>query len=152
MAFVEILARELKVEIKDGDDWLEIEGVTTINHTPTKTDADTGHFGAAGRARHIVAERGDEFTLTCVYLVDPDTGEIPPGHRALRDLGKKIGYQSLGEFRIIGLGGYGIQFRASANVGQPGGGRNDAGTFDVTLTVTDDITPVEPNGSGGVEG
>jgi len=144
MAFVEILARELKVEIMGDNSWLEIEGVTNINHTPTKTDADTGHFGAAGRARHIVAERGDEFTLTCVYLVDPDTGEIPPGHKALRDLGKKIGYQSLGEFRITGPGGYGIQFRASANVGQPGGGRNDPGTFDVTLTVTGDITEVEP--------
>src|SRR5690606_14235678 len=144
MAFVEILARELKVEIRDGNNWLEIEGVTTINHTPTKTDSDTGHFGAAGRARHIVAERGDEFTFTCVYLVDPDTGEIPPGHKALRDLGKKIGYESIGEFRITGPGGDGIQFKASANVGKPSGGRNDAATFNVTLTVTGDITEVEP--------
>src|SRR5690606_8411679 len=118
MDLVEILARELKVEIRDGNSWLEIEGITTIGHTPTKTDADTGHCGAAGRARHIVAERGDEFTFTCVYLLDPDTGEIPPGHKALRDLGTKIGYESIGEFRITGPGGYGIQFRASANVGQ----------------------------------
>lgn len=145
MAQVEILARELKVEIQtSGSTWQEIEAIQTIGHTPTKTDADTGHFQAAGRARHIVAERGDEFTLECVYMVDPDTGEIPPGHQALRDLGAKIGYESIGTFRITGPGGSGIEFKASANVGQPSGGRNEAATFSVTLTVTDDITVVPP--------
>lgn len=145
MAQVEILARELKVEIQTGSStWQEIEAIQTIGHTPTKTDADTGHFQAAGRARHIVAERGDEFTLECVYMVDPDTGEIPPGHQALRDLGAKIGYESIGTFRITGPGGSGIEFKASANVGQPSGGRNEAATFSVTLTVTDDITVVPP--------
>src|SRR5690606_19437263 len=144
MAFVEILARDLKVEIQTGaSSWQEIEGITTIGHTPTKTDADTGHFGAAGRARHIVAERGDEFTFECIYLVDPDTGEIPPGHQALRELAAKISYESIGRFRITGPGG-GIEFDASANVGQPSGGRNEAATFCVTLTVTGDITPVPP--------
>ncbi len=143
MAEVEILARELKVEIETGEEtWQEIEGVQTIGHTPSKTDADTGHFQAAGRARHIVAERGDEFSLECTYLVDPDTGAIPAGHQALRDLGAKIGYESIGTFRITGPGGTGIQFDASANVGQPAGGRNDAASFSVTLTVTDAITQV----------
>src|SRR5690625_3365876 len=144
MAEVEILARDLVVEIQDNSSWIEIEAIQTIGHTPTKTDADTGHFQAAGRARHIVAERGDEFTLECVYLVDPDTGAIPEGHQALRDLGAKIGYNSIGRFRITGPGGGGVEFDASATVGQPSGGSNDATTFSTTLTVTGEETPVTP--------
>jgi len=145
MAEVEILARELAVKIEDPampGTFIDIEGIQSISHNPTKTDADTGHFRAAGRARHIVAERGDEFTLECVYLVDKVTGTIPPGHQALRDLATKIGSDSLGKFQILDPSGRGIEFMASANVGQPAGGRNDVATFSVTLTVSGDITEV----------
>lgn len=144
MAYVEILAREHDVLIKDNGDWLLIEGVDTIGHTPTKNDADTGHFGAAGRARHIVAERGDEFTMTIKTLIDPETGQESPGNMALRALAKKIGHESLGEFRIVNKFGYGIEFKASASVGIPSGGRNDTATYDATLTVSDDIIDVVP--------
>ena len=142
MAQVEILAREMKFEIEVSAAWKEIMNIDSVTHNPTKTDADTGSFSAAGRARHIVAERGDEFTLTIKYVIDDVTGEEAEGNEALRELATKIGHDSIGKFRYTNPNGDGIEFSGSANVGQPGGGRNDPGTYSVTITVSGDITPV----------
>lgn len=145
MAAVEILAREMLFKIKVNGAFEEIENIDSVTHNPTKTDADTGSFSAAGRARHIVAERGDEFTLTIKYVIDDVTGKEPDGNEALRELATKIGHESIGEFQYVNKMGDGIQFAGSAVVAMPGGGRNDPGTYSVTITVSGDITPV----SGG---
>lgn len=142
MAAVEILAREMEFLIEDSGSWEEIENIDSVTHNPTKVDADTGSFSAAGRARHIVAERGDEFTLTIKYVIDDVTGKEPDGNEALRTLASKIGHESIGKFRYVGPNGDGIEFGGSAVVGMPVGARNDPGTYNVTITVSGDITPV----------
>lgn len=141
---IEILAREMVVDLETAPDtFTKIEAVESITVTPGKVDADTGHFDAAGWARHIVAERSLELTLNIVYQEDEDTGDRPPGQQALQDLANEIGYQSLGTFRIYGPNGKGIKFKASANVPPiAGGGRNDAGTYSATITMSGKPEPV----------
>src|SRR5690625_2898965 len=141
---IEILAREMVVDLETAPDtFTPIEAVESITVNPGKTDADTGHFDAAGWARHIVAERSLELTLNVVYQEDEDTGDRPPGQQALQELAQKIGYQSLGVFRIYGPNGKGLKFKASASAPPiAGGGRNEAGTYSVTITVSDAPEPV----------
>lgn len=136
---IEILAREMVVELEtEPDKWTEIEAVRTITPTPSKTNADTGHFQAAGWDRHIVAARGLSFSLEIVYQEDEDTGARPEGQAALDELSRKVGYQSLGTFRVYGPNGKGIKFRASVDVPPiAGGGLNDAGTYTATLDMSD---------------
>lgn len=143
---VEILAREMKFLIQDPDsgDFLEIENIDSVGHTPTTTRADTGSFSKAGRAAGLPAERGDAFNLTIKSVIDKATGKEPPGNELLREAGSKIGHAAIYTYRYVGPTGYGIEFEADAEVGHPAGARNDQAAYSVTITVNGAPRVVEP--------
>lgn len=143
MALTKFLARDLVIEILDpasGGDYTEIKGLETLSHSPSSTKADTTDFEGGGRKSHLVAERGDEWTLSGFKLEDVATGEGDPGQVLVEELGEKISFESLGQFRITSPGGNQIEFQASAEVTKPGGGHNDPAAWGAKLEVSGAIT------------
>lgn len=139
MALTKFLARDLTIEVLDpasGGDYTEIKGLETLSHSPSTTQADTTDFESGGRKEHLVAERGDEWTLSGFKLEDVATGDYDPGQALVEDLGKQISVASIGTFRITSPGGNTLTFEASAEVTLPGGGHNDPAAWGAKLTVT----------------
>jgi hypothetical protein len=117
-----------------------INGLNTVSHAPSTSDAATTTFASAGRAEHIVAERGDEWTLSGFTLEDVATGSSDPGQDACKQLAKTVGIASLGIFQVRSPGGNAITFYASAEVTLHSGGNNDAATWQCKLSVSGAVT------------
>lgn len=142
MTVTKILARDhgKDWEINTGNDqapvWVPIAGINSWSPSPSKNDADVTTFDDDGRLAHIVASRGDEFTLSGLYLEDPDTGDRDPGQEAVETLAAEVGHTSLKQFRFTSPGGNRLTFDASANVTIGGGGNDDPSAWEATLTVS----------------
>lgn len=139
MALTKFLARDLKFEIEDpasGGDFVEVKGLETLTHSPSTTQADTTDFQSGGRKEHLVAERGDEWTLAGYKLEDVDTGDYDPGQSLVEDLAKQISVDSIGRVRITSPGGNTITCEASAEATLPGGGHNDPAAWGAKITFT----------------
>jgi len=143
VGLTKFLARDLVIEILDpgsGGDYVEIKGVESLTHSPSSTEADTTDFEGGGRKSHLIAERGDEWTITGFKLEDVATGEGDPGQLLVEELAEQISAASLGQFRITSPGGNTIEFQASAEVTQPGGGHNDPAAWGAKLSVSGAVT------------
>lgn len=139
MALTKFLARDLTIEIQDpasGGDFVEIKGVESLTHAPSTTLANTTDYASQGRMEVLVAERGDEWTLSGFKLEDVATGDADPGQALVEALAKEISVDSQGTFRITSPGGNTLTFTAVAEVTQPGGGHNDPAAWGSKLTVT----------------
>lgn len=136
MAVRRFLARHVLVEANTGTVavpvWTEVKGLTGIDHSPATERADATGFDSAGRAEHIVAQRGDAFTLNGHKLIDPDTGAGDPGQEALETAGRAMG--SAAEIMI--------RFSVKDEAGDP-----ISGSDRYAFTVTPEVTG--PFGAGG---
>lgn len=150
MAVTKFLARDLAIGIMPGSwgtgsgsgsgggtgSYTPIKGLNTLTHSPSSSDAETTDFDSAGRAEHMKAERGDEWTLAGFTLEDVLTGVRDPGQELVEQLAQAIGIGSLGSFRITSPGGNTITFDASAEVTLAGGGNNDAAAWQAVIKVS----------------
>lgn len=144
------LARQFKLAINTGTDatpvWTAIAGITNISPGQDSQKTDDGDFDSAGNAKHSVVERSNSFQVDLNYLEDaatPVTGNRDPGQQALLDSAKLIGKAAKRKYRYT----YpslkkAAEFRASADMALPGGGKTDNATTSVTLTVDGAITEV----------
>ena len=147
MAITKFLARDLTCEISTGasgdeslddaldDTYLEILGLNSLTHAPSTSRADTTEFDSNGRDEHLIASRGETWTLAGFTLEDVDTGERDPGQLACEALGRLVGPAGMGYFRVTSPGGNAIYFQASVEVTLHGGGTNDAAAWQAVLTV-----------------
>lgn len=146
MPIVKVLARDWVAEINTGTEaspvWTKINGIDTLTFGGDKEDADDTDFNSQGWNEHMVVERSKSLTLEGKYLEDPDTGDRDPGQEAVEDLGEKIGYDSLGQFRLTSPGGKIRIFKASVNIGDIGGGHNDKTSWSAELTISGPITKI----------
>jgi len=139
MAKVKVLARNWLIEINDGTDvvpvWVRIGGINSFTLSNDKEDTDTTDFDAAGYGDHIVAGRSYEISFEGFFLEDPDDGTRDDGQQSVENLADKIGYESLGQFRMTSPSGVAKTYRGSVGVGDVGGGINDATSWGATVTV-----------------
>lgn len=140
MPKVKVLARQYKLEIMGDTDYVVVNGLNTLTFSSEKEDADTTGFDDNGRTSHIVASRGNSLTAEGFQMIDTATGEKDEGQNLIEQLADKIGYESLGEFRLTDPGGNLKEFMASANLSDQGGGVNDPSTWGAELTVSGAIT------------
>ena len=138
MAVTKFLARDLTIEVRDAADtaWLPIGGLNSLTHSPSTARADTTDFDSNGRAEHIVAQRGESWTLAGFALEDVATGDRDAGQLRVEELGRARGLNATGSFRITSPGGNTITFDASAEVTIAGGGHNDAAAWNAALEVS----------------
>lgn len=134
------LARDITVEVSTGGygygDWVKVGGLQSLTHSPSTTRTETTDFDDAGVANHLVAERGDSWALAGMAEEDPDTGDRDPGQEVIELLGRAFSNDAFGLFKFTSPGGNTIEFHASCEVKLASGGRNDAATWDATLTVS----------------
>lgn len=146
MAVTRFLARDLTIDISTApgvdtiegttdDTWTPILGLNTLTHAPSTNRADAGGFDSAGRARHLVTERGDTWTLAGHALEDVTTGDRDPGQAAIEAAGKLTGPAAMRYFRITSPGGNAQIFHGSVELTHPGGGHNDIATWGTTIEV-----------------
>lgn len=146
MTITKQLARQYTFEINDGTvdvpDWVEITGVNTWAHNPSKNNADTTTFEDEGVTTHLPASRGNSYTLGGLVKYDGDTGERDPGQAAVMAWAERIGPDGLQQFRITepGDAGASYTFLASASVTVGGGGNDDPSAWSVTVDVSGAIT------------
>ena len=143
MAVTKFLARDLAIVIDtggSGGSFTPIKGLDTLTHSPSSTDAVTTDFDSNGRGEHMVADRGDTWTLAGFFLEDVLSGDRDPGQAAVEALGHATGLDSLGSFTITSPGGNTISFKASADVTGPGGSNNDAAKWQAVLKISGAIT------------
>lgn len=151
MAVTRFLARDLVIEISTGagadtiagtddDTWTPINGLNTLTHAPSTERADASGFDSNGRAKHLVVQRGDTWTLGGHALEDVATGARDAGQLAVENLAKLIGPASIGYFRITSPGGNKIIFGGSAELTHPGGGHNDLANWSTTVEVDGEPT------------
>jgi hypothetical protein len=144
VAITKFLARDLTIEYNTGTVgtpvWTPIGGLNTLTHAPSSTDADTTDFDSDGRAEHMKAERGDQWTLAGFHEEDVADGSRDPGQEAIETLANGMGLNSLGQFRITSPGGNTETFMASAEVTRGSGGNNDAATWQASVTISGAVT------------
>lgn len=138
MAVTKFLARDLVIEVRDAGDtaWVAIGGLNSLTHSPATSRADTTGFDSNGREEHIVAQRGETWTLAGFAMEDVGAGTRDAGQERVEDLGKLRGLDAQGSFRVSSPGGNTITFDASAEVTLAGGGHNDAAAWQAVLTVS----------------
>jgi hypothetical protein len=136
MGITKVLAREWVVSINTGTYvapvWKEIKGLNTLTFSSGKNDADTTDFNSEGYEEHIVASRNAELSIEGLYMEDPSDGTRDPGQEAVEALAELMGNDSLGDFKLISPGGAGKRFYASAEIGDVGGGNDDATSWSAT--------------------
>ena len=144
MAVTKVLARDWKLEIlKAPSTYVKIKGLNTLSFSNSKNDTDTTDFDSEGATEHMVTSRSQEISGEGFYLVDRTTKSRDEGQKLVEALAEKIGPESLGEFRLTNPAGTVKTFLASANIGDIGGGNDDATTWGVTLTVSGKMTDAE---------
>lgn len=142
MPLTKVPARDFLIEINagagsgDAADWIPIGGLTSMTPSPASQTADTTDFDSAGRAEHMVMERGLSFTISGHHKEDVQTGERDPGQLAVETLAKAVGINSHARFRHTSPGGNVRVFWASAEVTPAGGGHNDAAAWSATITIS----------------
>ena len=139
MVATKFLARDLLIEVLDpssGGDYTEIKGVESLTHSPSSTLANTTDFASAGRMESIMAERGDEFTLSGFRMEDVDDGTRDAGQAIVEELAQEISVASIGTFRITSPGGNTLIFGANVEATLLGGGHNDPSAWGAKLTVS----------------
>lgn len=146
MAATKFLARDLAIAIStapgvdtidgtDDDTWTPIGGLNSLTHSPSTSRADTSSFDSNGRDEHLVASRGESWTLSGFSLEDVADGTRDAGQEAVEALSKLVGPAGLGYFKVTSPGGNTIIFQASAEVTLNGGGHNDAAAWQAALQV-----------------
>lgn len=147
MAVTKFLSRAMKFYISTGagvdtirgtvdDVWTQIRGLNSKTHADASADAETTGDDSDGASEHMVAERGESWTLAGHKLLDTVTGDRDPGQQAVETLATEVGSDSLGFFKIVYPGGDIEIFQASAKVTKPGGGHNDTATWQAVLRVS----------------
>lgn len=151
MAITKFLARDLAIAISTGagvdtlpgtsdDVWTSIGGLNSLTHAPSTSRADTSSFDSNGRDEHLIASRGESWTLAGFSLEDVANGDKDPGQAAVEALGKLVGPAGMGYFKVTSPGGNMILFEASVEVTLQGGGNNDAAAWQAVLTVNGEPT------------
>ena len=144
MAVTKVLARDWTLEIlKAPSTYVKIKGLNTLSFSNSKNDTDTTDFDSEGATEHMVTSRSQEISGEGFYLVDRTTKARDEGQKLVEALAEKIGPETLGEFRLTNPAGTTKTFLASANIGDVGGGNDDATTWGVTLTVSGKMTEPE---------
>lgn len=147
MAVTKFLSRAMKFYISTGagtdtipgtadDTWTQIKGLNSRTHADASVDADTTGDDSEGASEHMVAERGETWTLAGHKLIDTATGDLDPGQSAVEDLAGEVGPDSLGFFKVEYPGGNIEIFKASAKITKPGGGHNDPASWQAVLRVS----------------
>lgn len=119
--------------------WTRIKGVNTFSVEDSKTDANTSDFDSDAD-EHIPVRRGKQVTLEGYYLEDVSNGDRDPGQEAVEEYGRMVGLDALATFRMTSPGGKVFQFKASVNMGSPGGGNDDPTNWSATLTRSGETT------------
>lgn len=148
MPITETLARGNSIAINTGTTevpvWTLVDGVKSLAHAPSSTDANTRHMTDGGRTASMKASRGDVFTATGVRQSDPETGDRDPGQVAVELLGTKVGHESIAGFKVTLLDGEELTFDAHVQVSPfGGGGEDDPNAWSATITVTGDLNSSE---------
>ena len=120
----------------EGSGYTQINGLTTLTHSPSSTDADTTDFNSNGFEEHMKAARGTTWQMDGHTLEDIGTGARDPGQLLCEQLGQQVGPLSIGAFRITSPGGNAVEFNGSIDVTLGGGANNDAATWKATIKVT----------------
>ena len=140
MAVRSFPARLLKIFISSGgsgdDDWVQVENLTTLTHSPSTTEADDSDFDSGGHDEHMVMSRGDEWTLAGKAKLDTLSGERKTGRTLVEALAGATGLNSIGMFQLLWPDGTKDTFSASSEWTRPGGANNDLATWGAKLKVT----------------
>lgn len=140
MAATKQLVRVRTHEFNTGTDavpaWTPIKGITSTSHSDASSDVDTTDYDSMGISEHMVAERGESWTISGKKLIDAADGTGDPGQEAVEALAREVGVPSIGQFRFTYPGGATETFYASAKVTKPGGGNNDTMSWSVVLRVS----------------
>lgn len=144
MSVTEILARQHTFELNTGTVgspvWQAISNVESFSHSASANDADTTTFDDGGFMTHMKASRSHEFTITCKAQEDADNGAKDAGQAACEAWARLIGPASVKQFRITSPAGNTLVFLCTAVVNITGGGNDDVSPWEMTLTVSGDIT------------
>lgn len=149
MAIVKVLARDWKLEL-DTDPlaatptgapvWTEVKGLNSLTFSSEKNDADTTTFDNNGFGTHLVASRSYSLEAEGFYLVDPTAGTRDAGQEAVEKYAEKMAAAGLASFQLTDPAGNVKSFSASVNVGEHGGGNDDAASWNCELTVSGQVT------------
>lgn len=144
MAVTEILARQHTFQLNTGTvespSWTTISNVDQFSHSASGNDADTTTFDDGGFMTHMKASRSHEFSITCKAQEDPDNGDKDAGQAACEAWARLVGPTSVKQFRITTPAGNTLVFLCTAVVNLTGGGNDDVAPWELTLTVSGDIT------------
>jgi len=138
MAASKFLARDLTIQVEDvtPNDWIAIDGLNSLTHSPSISRADTTDFGSNGRAEHIVSQRAESWALAGFTIIDVGSGERDAGQARCEVLGLARGLGALGRFKITDPGGNTITFDGSCEVTLHGGGHNDPAAWKCGIEVS----------------
>jgi hypothetical protein len=149
MALVVVLARDWTVELRYPDlesDWIPIHGLDTLIFSGDLTSEQISTFEFGGYPLKIASERELQVRLVGKFLEDRTTRERDVGQLACELLAVKIGFDSSREFRLTTPGGSWTSFLGVANMGDVGGGKNDAASWNCEITGQGRIVWSPPEG------
>ena len=141
MAATKWLTRDGEFEVapaagSGGPAYIPIGGISSASWSPKTTEADGTDFDSAGHPEQIVAERGEEYTISGFHLEDVGTGTRDAGQARMEVIGAAIGLTSVGTFRWTSPGGNIKTFDGTVEITGPGGGNNDNASWSAKIHMT----------------
>lgn len=154
-----VLSREafksLEIETNGSEpEFVQIAGIETLTLSFEADEDDTTDYDSEGWAEHLIGERSEQVEISGkMAFVDAkaETPERDPGQKAVEELGRKTGIESLGKVRLNTLGGGTITYVCSAQLGNQGGARAAASEWGASFQSSGkpEITPAGANGGEG---
>jgi hypothetical protein len=142
---VKVLARNwgLYIETATAGTFQKIGGIDTFTLSFKDEQTDTTDFDSNGYSTHIVSGRSNEIKIEGSFIEDATTGERDAGQALIESLATKIGYQSIGKFRMKTPSGKVTEYSVSASLSDQGGGTKDKTKWGATLTVSGAPRPID---------
>lgn len=148
MPFIKVLARNWKIYIEDASTpgtFEKIGGLNSFTLGNDKEDTNTTDFDSNGYAEHLVSGRSNTLSVEGSFKED-ETGARDTGQNLVEALAEKTGAESIGTVRTISPNGTIREFKASASIGDVGGGVTDTTSWGAEFTVSGKPTVIDGAG------
>lgn len=146
MGYKVAIAKDFELEIQDNSatpTYLKIPQLTKLTLSKGANDVDLSNFDDDGFKSSMVISRTRSLSFACNYQYDETTKELHPALKLLADLDDKVGYDSVGNFRITFPNGDKFTFVGSVKLSDQGGGVDDKVEFGGEITINGKLVPDE---------
>ena len=142
-----VLVRNIRLEINTGtaeeEEWVWIEGLNNVAHTPQTNRADARVFEDGGWLSSQIASRGHQMTFSGKKMMNKDDGSRPEGQEAAEEWATAMGDEANRPFRVLDQSeAVMLHWMGNCEAQLFGGGIDDKDSWSLTVETTGPPLPI----------